>query len=155
MSEEDVAPEAEEVQPAPEHKKRAPRKKPEPVAEVVENSVSVEPEPVAPVVPSVSFVQAPTAVVGNGDRDPVYISKIVYKNQSARKSLSTHHLQRRLNELGYSEAYADADGWYGDLTAHAVAKFQEDHDLNVSGRVDRGTLSLIFADDPNVDLHLA
>lgn len=85
--------------------------------------------------------------------DPVLLSVCIYKNPAARKSLSVHHLQRRLNELGYHDAYGDKDGWYGDLTRAAVAAYQKDNGLVVDGReglMDEVTLKKIFAGDPNV-----
>lgn len=95
-----------------------------------------------------------TAVVGNADTDEVFLSKLEYRAY-ARKSLSVHHLQRRLNDLGYTEAYADRDGWYGDLTHDAVARFQIDHNLQASGLVDAETAQAIFDGDPNVTLVLS
>lgn len=119
-----------------EDKKAAPRKK-------AENSVS-------PKQAAVEQAVQRNAVVGNTDTDPVYLSKIVYRNLAAKKSLSVHHLQRRLNDLGYTDAYADKDGFYGDLTKSAVESFQKDHDLLVTGIVDQDTLGAIFDGDPNV-----
>ncbi len=95
-------------------------------------------------------VSPKNAVVGNADTDEIYLSRIVYRNMAAKKSLSVHHLQRRLNDLGYTEAYADKDGFYGDLTKNSVEAFQKDHDLLVTGIVDQGTMAEIFDGDPNV-----
>jgi peptidoglycan hydrolase-like protein with peptidoglycan-binding domain len=88
--------------------------------------------------------------VSGQDVDDVSLSRIVFKNQFARKSLSVHHMQRRLAELGYADAYTDKDGWYGDLTMRAVAAFQADEGLAGDGLVDRTTLDALFYDDPNV-----
>jgi hypothetical protein len=93
-------------------------------------------------------------VVGDGDTDPVYLREIVYRNIKKRKSLSVHHLQRRLNDLGYAEAYADPDGFYGDLTMGAVARYQREHNLTETGMVDADTFNTIFKGDANVDLHV-
>jgi peptidoglycan hydrolase-like protein with peptidoglycan-binding domain len=90
------------------------------------------------------------AVVGYGLVDEVYLDKIVYKNLYARKSLSVHHMQRRLAELGYVEAAADKDGYYGDMTKSAVAKFQAENNLNGDGTVDAETFTLLFTGDINV-----
>ena len=68
----------------------------------------------------------------------------------ARKSLTVHHLQRRLAELGYGDAAADRDGWYGDLTKAAVESFQGDNKLEATGIIDADTFKRIFAGDPNV-----
>lgn len=92
------------------------------------------------------------AVVGNGVVDTVKLSSIVYKNLYAKKSLSVHHLQRRLNEFGYSEAYQDRDGWFGDKTKKALAKFQLNNKVGADGVPDLKTLNKLFAGDPNVEI---
>jgi len=92
------------------------------------------------------------AVVSNNTVDYVSIKSIIYKNLHARKSLSVHHMQRRLNELGYAEAFADKDGFYGDKTLEALARFQGDRNLLGGGIADRHTLELLFTGDPNVNL---
>jgi peptidoglycan hydrolase-like protein with peptidoglycan-binding domain len=89
-------------------------------------------------------------VVGGGDVDEVRLSAMVYRNPAARKSLSVHHLQRRLAELGYPDAHTDKDGWYGDLTRKAVVEYQRDNGLGGDGVADAATLEHLFADDPNV-----
>jgi peptidoglycan hydrolase-like protein with peptidoglycan-binding domain len=88
--------------------------------------------------------------VSGHDVDPVRLSSIVYKNRFQRKTLSVHHLQRRLSELGYHDAYSDTDGWYGDLTKAAVAAYQADNGLAGEGVADIATLESLFSDDPNV-----
>ena len=100
-------------------------------------------------------VSQPTAVVGNGDTDVVKLSAIKFKNKFARKSLSVHHLQRRLNELGFSDAFADVDGYFGDLTRNALIEYQKKNDLDQTGDVSEGTLTLLFEGDPNVSLDLS
>lgn len=97
---------------------------------------------------------APNAVVGTGDTDPVYLSKCIYNNMYARKSLTVHHLQRRLTELGYTVADADKDGWYGDLTKEAVAQAQKDLGIEDTGIIDAGTFAAIFDGDHNVTVNL-
>lgn len=97
-------------------------------------------------------VSPKNAVVGNADTDEIFLSRIVYRNMAAKKSLSVHHLQRRLNDLGYTEAYADKDGFYGDLTKSAVEAYQKDNDILVTGIVDQGTMAAIFDGDPNVTI---
>lgn len=92
------------------------------------------------------------AVVGNGLVDTVKLSAIVYKNLQAKKSLSVHHLQRRLNELNYVEAYQDRDGWFGDKTKTALARFQADNKVGADGVPDLKTLKKLFAGDPNVEI---
>lgn len=93
-------------------------------------------------------------VVTNADADPVYLSSCVYQNKYARKSLTVHHLQRRLVELGYKDAEGDKDGWYGELTAIAVKDYQKDNGLEQTGMMDADTFAKVFAGDPNVEVHL-
>ena len=144
---------------------------PAPVEEVQPEPVVISPEPVAVPEPVVVPVVEPTpipveeprpkpkassrsSVVGNGDKDDVFLSNCVYKNAYSRKSLTVHHLQRRLTELGYTEANADKDGWLGDLTKAAIIKFQKDKGLNATGTVDADTFTKIFEGDTNVKINL-
>jgi hypothetical protein len=122
-------------------------------ARTEDNSVQ-EPTPIP--APSVSFNQDPNPrVIMGGDRDPVYITKIIPFNKAARKSLSVRHLQYRLAELGYTEALTDNEGYYGDSVQSAVSRYQEAHDLLATGQPDVATISSIFEGDDAVDLHLA
>lgn len=141
----------EEVQEVEEAPKPAPVKleasKPEqkyaaPVAVTLEDIEKSKPTPAGP------------AVVSNKDVDDVLLANIIYKNLYARKSLSVHHLQRRLAELGYTDAADDKDGYYGDKTKSAVAKFQAENKLEGEGTVDGKTLTLLFTGDPNVNVIL-
>lgn len=136
---------------------------PEPV--VVAPEPVVVPEPVAvPVVeptpmPAAESKPKPkassrSAVVSGGASDDVFLANCVYKNTYSRKSLTVHHLQRRLTELGYVEANADKDGWLGDLTKAAIIKFQKDKGLNATGTVDADTFTKIFDGDVNVNVNL-
>lgn len=91
------------------------------------------------------------AVVGNDAKDTVSLAAIVFKSKVARKSLTVHHLQRRLVELGYGEAGADRDGTYGDLTHYSVTQYQSDHGLEATAHpIDYETLVSIFDNDDNV-----
>jgi uncharacterized protein (DUF1499 family) len=99
-------------------------------------------------------VPAGPAVVSNKEVDDVHLDKIIYKNLYARKSLSVHHLQRRLFELGYAEAHKDKDGYYGDYTKSAILRFQLENKLEANGMVDAKTLTLLFTGDPNVNVIL-
>jgi peptidoglycan hydrolase-like protein with peptidoglycan-binding domain len=92
------------------------------------------------------------AVYGDGDRDTVSLARVVFKNQKARKVVAVLHVQRRLAELGYDEAGADLDGYYGDLTFSAVKAFQKDEgiDTDTPGIVDSETLEALFDGDDNV-----
>lgn len=94
----------------------------------------------------------PYAVVGNWDQDTVQMSSIKFKNIYSKKSLSVHHLQRRLNELGYVDAYSDQDGWFGELTYNALEEWRKASDLPQGGDLSFEELKAIFKDDPNVIL---
>lgn len=125
-------------------------------AAIVEETVAAvaepEPEPVAaepkPKPRATSTVA--THVVSGKDKDDVFLKQAVFKNPRARKSLTIHHLQRRLAELGYADAAADRDGWYGDLTKLAVEAWQKDNKVEPTGLMNAKTLEGIFAGDPNV-----
>ena len=132
---------------------------PEAVAEVVPETapVAVEPAPQVEQPAALSKAKkagrAPSplgAVVSGNERDNVSLAACVVKNMFARKSLSVHHLQRRLAELGYHDAASDKDGWYGDLTVLAVTAFQTAEGLEATGLVDMATLEALFHDDANV-----
>ena len=90
------------------------------------------------------------AVVGNGRTDQVRLDACIYKNIHARKSLTIHHLQRRLVELGYEDASHDKDGWYGDYTKNAITSFQSNKGFAPTGLVDAATFLAIFDGDVNV-----
>lgn len=90
-----------------------------------------------------------TPVSGNS-HDEVHISKVVYKNVYSQKSLSVHHVQRRLYELGFLDAASDSDGWYGDLTKLSVEQFQNSKGLDVNGILDLTSLARLFEGDPLV-----
>ena len=131
---------------------------PEPVEVEEPKPVAVEePEPEPVVVPEVVptlVVDTPTEkhVIGTGDTDDVYLAKCVYKNIYERKSLTIHHLQRRLEELGYNDVVGDKDGWLGELTKIAIEKFQKDKGLAATGKVDAETFRKIFEGDSNVNV---
>ena len=126
----------------------------EPAVEVeaIEPEPTPEPEPEAPKAKAKVRVEdtEATHVVGLGDKDEVALAQCVYKNMYSRKSLTVHHLQRRLAELGYGEASADLDGWYGDLTKESVRQYQGDNKLEATGVMDADTFKRIFKGDPNV-----
>ena len=110
-----------------------------------------QPEPVpAPVEPPAPMPVANAAVTG--DVDEVLLSKCVYENKFERKSLTIHHIQRRLEELGYKDVIGDRDGWLGELTMMSVNQFQQDRGMDVTEKsVDTDTFLAIFAGDPNVN----
>jgi hypothetical protein len=114
-----------------------------------EHVVVPEPTPEPQVVEQQATHQASHAVSGE-DVDDVILANCVYKNVYARKSLTVHHLQRRLIELGYKDADADKDGWLGDETVASIAKFQADKGLDATGLVDADTFTKIFEGDVHV-----
>ena len=92
----------------------------------------------------------PGVVVSGNDTDEVRLSACVYKNVFSKKSLTVHHLQRRLDELGYKDAGSDKDGWYGDLTMKSVLEFQRDSGLDGDGFMNAVTFAAVFDNDPHV-----
>ena len=116
---------------------------PEPIAPKSEEL----PEPVAEV-----FVQATPVrhVVSGNATDDVFLEACVYMNKFARKSLTVHHVQRRLTELGFKDAGNDKDGWYGELTRISVAQFQKAKGIEGDGLMNAATFSALFAGDSNV-----
>lgn len=162
MSEEIIEPVAAEVEAALEAPVEIPvavvipEPEPEPVAVVIPEPIevavdAVEPKPEPKPQPAPKKSRNPVVVVSGGDVDQVYLEKCVYKNKFERKSLTVHHLQRRLVELGFKEAGSDVDGYYGDLTKAAVMKYQEANGIPASGLMDVDTFINIFNGDPNVD----
>lgn len=119
---------------------------------------TVEPAAQAPAQQKMGKKRQPSPLgqaVSGEPTDAVYLAAFVFKSPTTKKSLSVHHLQRRLAELGYQDAYTDKDGWYGDLTASAVAAYQRDNGIPGDGMVDGDTLESIFADDQNVRVVLS
>lgn len=114
-----------------------------------------EPEPApAPKPKSTTTTAVATHVVSGNDKDDVFLKQAVFKNPRARKSLTIHHLQRRLAELGYGDAAADRDGWYGDLTKLAVEAWQKDNRIEPTGLMNAKTIEGIFAGDSNVRVNV-
>lgn len=115
-----------------------------------------EPAPAAKVAKAVKKVaakRAPSpagAAVSGNEHDTVSLAACVFKNKMQKKSLSVHHVQRRLAELGYPDAYTDKDGWYGDLTMQAVRQYQEAEGIDGDGVINIETLRSLFDDDRNV-----
>jgi hypothetical protein len=122
----------------------------QPVEEIIIEAEVEAPVVEAPAVIEVPVPSAPKAAVSGADTDEVYLANCVYKNTAARKSLTVHHLQRRLAELGYNEAMTDKDGWLGDETKTAIEKFQKDKGFEPNGVVDEATFTAIFKGDMNV-----
>jgi len=125
-------------------------------APVVEPEQEIVEEPMPEPMPEPEAVQQPQAshAVSGEDVDDVMLANCVYKNVYARKSLTVHHLQRRLIELGYKDADADKDGWLGDETVASIKKFQADKGMDVTGTVDADTFVKIFEGDVHVNVVL-
>lgn len=144
-----------------ESKTEAPREVEEvvevPELEVVEEVVEAE-EVIAPVVmmnhPTISVPPTSYAVVSGGAVDPVHLSKCVFKSTTHKRSLTVHHLQRRLKEWGYMDAYLDKDGYFGDLTLKSVNEFRKAHGIFSEVAMDAETFSAIFEGDTNVSVVL-
>jgi hypothetical protein len=128
----------------------------EPIAIVEEPApASVEPEPMPEPTPVEEPQPQPAAANAavTGSSDNVYLSKCVYENKFERKSLTIHHIQRRLEELGYKDVVGDRDGWLGELTMMSVNQFQKDRGMDVTDKtVDEVTFISIFAGDQNVNV---
>jgi hypothetical protein len=128
---------------------RAPAAELEVVAAPDMEDVEKVEEPAAAKPAASSAPESPYAVVSGKSVDDVHLSKIVYKNIKAKKSLSVHHLQRRLVEWGLPFAQLDQDGWYAEHTVDAVHEFQTKQGLPV-GDLTIETLTAIFENDSNV-----
>jgi hypothetical protein len=126
----------------------------EPAPQKTEKSKYAEPIPVDLNAYLDSLPQpAGPEVVGTGITDEVSLRAVVFKNIHARRSLSVHHLQRRLAELGYVQAKQDKDGYFGDNTLNAITAFQQAKGLSITGSsLDTTTFEAIFKDDPNVTI---
>jgi hypothetical protein len=128
----------------------------EPLAIVEEPAPApVEPEPMPEPTPVEEPQPQPAAANAavTGSSDNVYLSKCVYENKFERKSLTIHHIQRRLEELGYKDVVGDRDGWLGELTMMSVNQFQKDRGMDVTDKtVDEVTFISIFAGDQNVNV---
>lgn len=106
------------------------------------------------ILPDARIVVPPTtyAVVSNDLVDTIHASKVIVHNKSQKKSLSVHHVQRRLNEWGFTTAYLDKDGYCGDHTVSAISAFQAKVGVSSTGIPDYDTLALLFEGDTNVKL---
>jgi peptidoglycan hydrolase-like protein with peptidoglycan-binding domain len=92
------------------------------------------------------------AVVSGGQTDPVHLSKAQFKSVTHKRSLTVHHLQRRLMEWGYMDAYLDKDGYFGDLTLKSINEFRTAHGIESNLPLDAETFSAIFEGDTNVNV---
>jgi len=107
------------------------------------------PKPSKPVKPPKPV--EPYAVVGAGATDNVlYSCALPEARAKTRKSLTIHHLQRRLKELGYQEAYADLDGRWGMLTTASVNGWLTDNGFEPAGDLTPEQFAAVFEGDINV-----
>lgn len=113
-------------------------------------------EPVAKAEPAkVEEPRAPYAVFGNGETDEILYSKArVPGPTESRKSVTVLHIQRRLEELGYSEAEVAPGGRYETLTELAVKRYQGDNGADATGTLTREQFVTLFDGDPNVTVSL-
>jgi hypothetical protein len=118
--------------------------------QVIVEEPTPEPTPEPVVVEQSKASHQVSHAVSGEDVDDVILANCVYKNVYARKSLTVHHLQRRLIELGYKDADADKDGWLGDETVASIKDFQADKGMDVTGSVDADTFTKIFEGDVHV-----
>lgn len=113
-------------------------------AKVESADIAVE-SPDVPVA-SESAPKSAYAVVGKGVQDPVLASV----GAGSNKSLTVHHIQRRLAERGYGEVYRDRDGFWRDGTSAALEEFTEKHGLAGKSHVE--VLRALFENDDNVEI---
>lgn len=140
----------EEPQPEPERKPAraaknstsAPAK--EPTQDSADPAASAEPA----AVPS-----APNAAVSGAKVDPIAYSRAVPTGKNGpRKSLTVFHIQRRLYEHGYTEAWSETI--YGNLTKSSVRKYQAARDEQQTGILTRQQFEDLFKGDTNVSVSM-
>lgn len=91
-------------------------------------------------------VRGPHTITEN-NRDVLDVNQIVVKNIFRKKSLTIHHIQRVLNELGYTSVNVDPDGFYGDGTLDAVRSYQAQTKNDVTGVLTKEQLTVLFEHD--------
>lgn len=105
-------------------------------------------DPVESAEPAVAST-TPYATVSGSAVDPILYSRAVPTPKNGpRKSLTVYHLQRRLYELGHTEAWSETI--YGKLTRSSVSKWQESAGYEPTGVLTRGQFTELFSGDPNV-----
>jgi len=83
----------------------------------------------------------------------VYEDKIIFKNIYAKKSMSVWQVQRRLNDLGYTDVREAKPGYYEEVTLKAVQDYRADKNLG-DGEIDAKFLKDLFTGDKTVKLIL-
>lgn len=90
------------------------------------------------------------AVVGAGETDLIKYSSA--RPSSQKRVLTVLHIQRRLMDLGFSEAASAPGGRYEALTESAVRKYQESLGEAATGLLTRDQFAALFEGDPNVEV---
>ena len=83
------------------------------------------------------------------EEEQVVLPKAVQRLRRGSKGDNVVLLQRRLAQEGYLELEGEPDGLYGEGLSEALTLYQETHQLDPSGAMDRGTRSSLnkaFAD---------
>ena len=147
MSEETATPETDAATPAKAPRKTAASKTstPEPDKEPTESRVdSLRAKPA--VVPA-----TPNSAVSSSGVDTIYYSKAIPAGKNGpRNSLTVQHIQRRLAEHGYTEAWSETR--YGALTESSVHLFQNSRNEDETGVLTRAQFQALFSGDQNVSL---
>ena len=94
-------------------------------------------------------VESPRRLIASGEETDEVRTSALVSGAYGRKSLSVHHLQARLADLGYHEASADQDGDLGMLTTSSINLWQKDHGYDVGPLTIEQTHAL-FDGDINV-----
>ena len=87
------------------------------------------------------------AVVGRDVQDEVHLTV----GYGSGKSLTAHHIQRRLAERGFGEVYRDRDGFWRDGTDDALFQFRTSRNLPEDASM-REILTSLFENDDNVKI---
>lgn len=86
-------------------------------------------------------------IVSGGVVDQVRVSRL---GPGTNKSLSVHHVQRRLTEWGYADVYRDRDAFWREGTTDALDAFKRDEKLEDFEL--RDVLARLFENDANVEV---
>jgi hypothetical protein len=90
--------------------------------------------------------KSPNARIMGRGPDPVRVST----GLGSGKSLTTHHIQRRLIERGFPSVYEDRDGFWREGTQSALNAFADVQGLSEASH--RQILESLFENDDNVEL---
>lgn len=107
-------------------------------------------DPAASAEPAVTST-TPYATVSGAAVDPIVYSKAVPTGKTGpRRSLTVYHVQRRLHELGFTDAWSETI--YGKLTKYSVSQYQESRGAEATGVLTRDQFTALFEGDPNVSV---